>query len=151
MYTLSHSYASDCLWPIVPIRQTPANGRNQPVAVFRFRPKAVSRLVKLDCRLQSLSHFHLEHGTNFSCAASGVTRFLAMSDARRLKAAGHDCQLTRPNHGIESTPVIQNVQPASPFVYDAFHPSTNTVDIWDVVATCAGWLPVALAVQIIQR
>lgn len=36
-------------------------------------------------------------------------------------------------------------------VYDAFHPDTNTVDIWDVVATCAGWLPVALAVQIIQR
>jgi hypothetical protein len=36
-------------------------------------------------------------------------------------------------------------------VYDAFHPVTNTVDIWDVVATCAGWFPVALAVQIIQR
>ncbi|MEO8119469.1 MAG: hypothetical protein ABI606_09130 [Rhodoferax sp.] len=36
-------------------------------------------------------------------------------------------------------------------VYDAYHPDTNTVDIWDIVATCAGWLPVALAVQIIQR
>lgn len=36
-------------------------------------------------------------------------------------------------------------------VYDAFHPDTNTVDLWDVVATCAGWLPVALAVQIISR
>lgn len=36
-------------------------------------------------------------------------------------------------------------------VYDAFHPDTNTVDIWDVVATCAGWLPVALTFQIIQR
>jgi hypothetical protein len=36
-------------------------------------------------------------------------------------------------------------------VHDAFHPDTNTVDIWDVVATCAGWLPVALVVQFIQR
>lgn len=36
-------------------------------------------------------------------------------------------------------------------VYDAFHPDTNTVDLWDVVATSAGWLPVALAVQIIPR
>jgi hypothetical protein len=36
-------------------------------------------------------------------------------------------------------------------VYDAYHPDTNTADIWDIVATCAGWLPVALAVQIIQR
>jgi hypothetical protein len=29
-------------------------------------------------------------------------------------------------------------------VYDAYHPATNTVDLWDVVATCAGWIPVAL-------
>ncbi len=36
-------------------------------------------------------------------------------------------------------------------VYDAYHPDTNTVDIWDVVATCAGWIPVALVVQISQR
>lgn len=36
-------------------------------------------------------------------------------------------------------------------LYDAAHPETNTADLWDVVATCAGWLPVALVVQIIQR
>ena len=36
-------------------------------------------------------------------------------------------------------------------VYDAYHPDTNTVDIWDIVATCAGWIPVALVVQIYQR
>ncbi|WP_210546004.1 hypothetical protein [Rhodoferax sp. PAMC 29310] len=35
-------------------------------------------------------------------------------------------------------------------VYDACHPETNTADIWDVVATCAGWIPVALVVQLIQ-
>ncbi|WP_157979432.1 hypothetical protein [Rhodoferax ferrireducens] len=35
-------------------------------------------------------------------------------------------------------------------LYDAYHPDTNTVDIWDVVATCAGWIPVALAVRIFQ-
>ena len=35
-------------------------------------------------------------------------------------------------------------------VYDAYHPDTNTADIWDVVATCAGWIPVALVVQISQ-
>ena len=35
-------------------------------------------------------------------------------------------------------------------VYDAYHPATNTVDIWDVVATCAGWIPVAVVVQIIR-
>ena len=35
-------------------------------------------------------------------------------------------------------------------VYDAYHPATNTVDIWDVVATCAGWIPVAVVVQIIH-
>jgi hypothetical protein len=36
-------------------------------------------------------------------------------------------------------------------VYDAYHPDTHTADIWDVVATCAGWIPVALVVQIYQR
>lgn len=36
-------------------------------------------------------------------------------------------------------------------VYDAYHPDTNTADIWDVVATCAGWIPVALVTQIFQR
>lgn len=36
-------------------------------------------------------------------------------------------------------------------LYDAYHPETNTADIWDVVATCAGWIPVALVVQIYQR
>lgn len=36
-------------------------------------------------------------------------------------------------------------------LYDAAHPDTNTADLWDVVATCAGWLPVALVAQIIQR
>lgn len=36
-------------------------------------------------------------------------------------------------------------------IYDACHPDTNTADIWDVVATCAGWIPVALAVQLGQR
>ena len=36
-------------------------------------------------------------------------------------------------------------------LYDAYHPDTNTADIWDVVATCAGWIPVALIVQINQR
>jgi hypothetical protein len=36
-------------------------------------------------------------------------------------------------------------------VYDAYHPDTNTADIWDVVATCAGWIPVALLVQLNQR
>ena len=35
-------------------------------------------------------------------------------------------------------------------VYDAYHPDTNTADIWDVVATCAGWIPVALVVQLTQ-
>ena len=30
-------------------------------------------------------------------------------------------------------------------LYDAFH--SDTADIWDVVATCAGWISVALAVQ----
>jgi hypothetical protein len=35
-------------------------------------------------------------------------------------------------------------------VYDACHPDTNTADIWDVVATCAGWTPVALVVQLTQ-
>lgn len=34
--------------------------------------------------------------------------------------------------------------------YDAYHPATNTVDIWDVVATCAGWIPVAVVMQIIR-
>ena len=32
-------------------------------------------------------------------------------------------------------------------LYDACYPDTNTVDVWDVVATCAGWIPVALVVQ----
>jgi len=32
-------------------------------------------------------------------------------------------------------------------VYDACHPNTNTADIWDIVATCAGWIPVALVVH----
>ena len=32
-------------------------------------------------------------------------------------------------------------------LYDACHPDTNMADIWDVVATCAGWIPVALVVQ----
>jgi hypothetical protein len=36
-------------------------------------------------------------------------------------------------------------------LYDAYHPDTNTADIWDVVATCAGWIPVALVVQMNQR
>lgn len=36
-------------------------------------------------------------------------------------------------------------------VYDAYHPDTNTADIWDVVATCAGWIPVALLVQLNPR
>ena len=36
-------------------------------------------------------------------------------------------------------------------VYDAFHPDTNTADFWDIVATCAGWLAVALAVQFTQH
>ncbi|MBK5204437.1 MAG: hypothetical protein JJD98_03205 [Polaromonas sp.] len=36
-------------------------------------------------------------------------------------------------------------------LYDAYHPDTNTADIWDIVATCAGWIPVALVVQINQR
>jgi hypothetical protein len=36
-------------------------------------------------------------------------------------------------------------------VYDAYHPDTNTVDIWDVVATCLGWIPVALVMQLTQR
>lgn len=36
-------------------------------------------------------------------------------------------------------------------LYDAYHPGTNTADIWDVVATCAGWIPVALVAQIVQR
>jgi hypothetical protein len=35
-------------------------------------------------------------------------------------------------------------------VYDACHPDTNTADIWDMVATCAGWTPVALVVQLSQ-
>ena len=35
-------------------------------------------------------------------------------------------------------------------VYDACHPDTNTADIWDVLATCAGWIPVALMVQLTQ-
>nr|WP_304750312.1 hypothetical protein [Rhodoferax sp.] len=35
-------------------------------------------------------------------------------------------------------------------VYDAYHPDTNTADIWDMVATCAGWIPVALVVQLTQ-
>jgi len=35
-------------------------------------------------------------------------------------------------------------------VYDACHPDTNTADIWDVVATCAGWIPVALVVKLTQ-
>jgi len=35
-------------------------------------------------------------------------------------------------------------------LYDACHPDTNTADIWDVVATCAGWTPVAL-VSIVCR
>ncbi|OGA96048.1 MAG: hypothetical protein A3E79_15135 [Burkholderiales bacterium RIFCSPHIGHO2_12_FULL_61_11] len=35
--------------------------------------------------------------------------------------------------------------------YDAYHRDTNTADIWDIVATCAGWIPVALVVQISQR
>lgn len=36
-------------------------------------------------------------------------------------------------------------------VYDACHPDTNTADIWDVVATCAGWIPVALVLQMNQQ
>ena len=36
-------------------------------------------------------------------------------------------------------------------LYDTCHQDTNTADIWDVVATCAGWIPVALAVQMTQR
>lgn len=35
-------------------------------------------------------------------------------------------------------------------LYDACHPDTNTADIWDLAATCAGWLPVALMVLVIQ-
>jgi len=35
-------------------------------------------------------------------------------------------------------------------VYDAYHPDTNTVDIWDIVATCAGWIPVSLVVLFTQ-
>lgn len=36
-------------------------------------------------------------------------------------------------------------------LYDAYHPDTNTADIWDVVATCAGWIPVALVVRMNQN
>ena len=36
-------------------------------------------------------------------------------------------------------------------LYDACHPHTNTADFWDVVATCAGWIAVALAMQIYQH
>jgi hypothetical protein len=35
-------------------------------------------------------------------------------------------------------------------VYDACHPNANTAVVWDVVATCAGWIPVALVVQLTQ-
>lgn len=36
-------------------------------------------------------------------------------------------------------------------VYDSFHPKRHTADWWDIAATLAGWVPVALLVEASHR